>query len=285
MAEPSEPTGDPLPDTALSWSAITHQGRVRQNNEDAFLALTFDHRELRRLGKFGEASTAIGDFVFAVSDGMGGHKAGEFASKIAVEKIAELFPRTFKLEASGLLAVSLDLLDVLVDSIQAEIALLGRSYDECSNMGATLTLAWLRPGWLHFCHIGDSRLYYLPAAGGIRQITEDHTYVNLLIKRGQLTPAQARSHPRRNQLSKALLASSTATHLDPQKGSIELNQGDRFVLCTDGLTDGLGDANIEHRLRTPPPHQQEIHPAFRLVEDSLANSGRDNLTALVIEIL
>src|SRR6185503_3702089 len=86
----------------LRWSGWTDRGRVRANNEDSFLALQFDAREIHRLGRIGEASTASMDFAFAVSDGMGGAHAGEFASRIAVEKIATLLPRSFQQSARGL---------------------------------------------------------------------------------------------------------------------------------------------------------------------------------------
>ena len=97
----------PLP-PELRWSGLTHIGRVRRNNEDAFLALTFDGHEVHYLGKTGHASLADADFVFAVSDGMGGAKAGEFASRITVDKITHLLPRSFKQTAMGLDAVKSD---------------------------------------------------------------------------------------------------------------------------------------------------------------------------------
>ena len=90
----------PAPQPDLRWSGLTDRGKVRPNNEDSFLALAFDGREVRRLGKIGNASSATSDFVFAVSDGMGGAKSGEFASRITVEKITQLLPKSFKLSAS-----------------------------------------------------------------------------------------------------------------------------------------------------------------------------------------
>ena len=150
----------------LRWSGQTDQGRVRKNNEDSFLTLQFDAREVRFLGKIGEAATADADFVFAVSDGMGGAMAGEFASRVAVEKITRLLPRSFKQSASGLGSGFADVLEELFDQIHKALLFLGGSYEECAGMGATLSLCWFAPGWMYFGHIGDSRIYYLPVGRG-----------------------------------------------------------------------------------------------------------------------
>ena len=192
-----------LPGT-LAWSAQTDRGRVRQNNEDSFLALTFDGREVRYLGKTGQASLAGADFVFAVSDGMGGAKSGEFASKITVARITRLLPSSFKFAAQGLDRGFNDVLEELFASIHREMLKLGNSYEELSGMGATLSLAWFTPGWCYFGHLGDSRIYHLPAAGGITQVTHDHTYVGWLRRGGKLNEREARSHPGRNSLNQAL---------------------------------------------------------------------------------
>lgn len=103
--------------TQLLWSGHTDRGRVRQNNEDAFLGVAVDAYEVRHLGKIGEASIDDADFVFAVSDGMGGASAGEFASKIAVEKITRMMPPLFKQRASGLSAGYEDVLEELFAAI------------------------------------------------------------------------------------------------------------------------------------------------------------------------
>src|SRR5437764_14037279 len=98
----AESTSTPKPAaTTLKWSALTDIGRVRPNNEDAFLALTFNGHEVHYLGKTGRASLAGNDFVFAVSDGMGGAKSGEFASRITVDRLTRMMPRAFRLSASG----------------------------------------------------------------------------------------------------------------------------------------------------------------------------------------
>ena len=264
----------------LRWSGRTHCGTVRRNNEDAFLCLRFGAREVEYLGKTGEASTANTDFVFAVSDGMGGAMAGEFASRITVEKVTRLLPRAFRQSAVGLEAGHQEVLAELFDQVHRALMFVGGSYEETAGMGATLTLGWFTNGWLHFAHIGDSRLYYLPAAGGeggpIRQVSHDDSHVGWLFRQGKLNEREARTHPRRHVLQKALGAGHQ--FVDPQVGAVAYEPGDRFLLCTDGLVDGLFDAQLAEFM-------EPAHPAERLVRESLERSGRDNTTALVVEVV
>ena len=180
--EPSLSTSLP---THLQWSGRTDVGRVRRNNEDCFIAQYFDAREVHHLGKAGEGDLSTADYVFAVSDGMGGAKAGEFASRITVEKITRLLPRSFRLEAEGIKAGAEDVLAELYTQIHRALVFVGDSYEECAGMQATLTMLWFTPSWLHFAHIGDSRLYYLPAGEkGMRQLSLDDTYVGWLYRNG-----------------------------------------------------------------------------------------------------
>src|SRR5262249_52338729 len=154
---------------------------VRRNNEDSFLGLRFNDRDIEHLGKTGESTTGTADFVFAVSDGMGGAHAGEFASRITVDRIMRLLPRSYKQSALGLQAGFSDVLDELFHEIHAAITFLGASDPDCAGMGATLSLCWFTPGWMHFGHVGDSRIYYLPAGeSAVRQLTHDDTHVGWL---------------------------------------------------------------------------------------------------------
>jgi len=267
----------------VQWSAMTHVGRVRQNNEDAFLALTVDGREVRYLGKTGKGTFAEFDYVFAVSDGMGGAKSGEFASKIAVEKITRMFPRTYRDAAGGLPTGFGDVLTELFNAIHRDLMRLGESYVECQGMGATLSLGWFTPGWMYFGHIGDSRIYYLPASGeGMMQITHDDSHVGWLRRQGKLSEREARTHPRKNVISKALGAGHM--FVDPQIGAVGCEPGDRFVFCTDGVMDGLWDRAICDAIREPSAAELGQEPGPRLVLNALEASGKDNITAVVVEI-
>ncbi len=266
----------------VHWAGLTHPGRVRTNNEDTFLALAFDGHTAHYLGKTGDAPLAPTDFVFAVSDGMGGARSGEFASRITADRITKLLPRSFKHSALGLNSGFQDILNELLASIHADLHQLGRSYEECAGMGATLTLAWLTPEWLFYAHIGDSRLYYLPKTGGLKQLTHDHTQVGWMLRHGELNERQLREHPARHGLLQVL--GGGTQFIDPQFGAVAHQPGDKFLLCTDGLIDGLWDHAIEDLLREPHSTQPNNNSAQRLVEESLANSGRDNTTAITLEL-
>ncbi len=268
---------------SIEWFGWTDRGRVRPHNEDSFVGLRFDAREIHHLGRHGQGSLKHHDYAFAVSDGMGGASAGEYASRIAVEKITSLLPRSYRLSALGLNADIDDVLAELFDQIHKALVYVGNSYDECRGMEATLSLCWLTPGWMYFGHIGDSRLYYLPAREShIKQLTHDDTHVGWLFRNGKLNEREARSHPRRNVLQKALGGGNQ--FVDPQVGAVAYEPGDLFLLCTDGLTDGLYDHHLVELLRARRTTKANKNPAHRLVNESLEKSGRDNTTAFVIQV-
>lgn len=279
---PTPPAESALPASDLCWSGLTDRGRTRPNNEDSFLALKFDGRDVSYLGKTGQASLAGGDFVFAVSDGMGGAKSGEFASRIAVDRITRLLPPSFRLSAAGLASGFPDILAELFSAIHADMLKLGFAYEECAGMGATLSLCWFRPEWMYFGHLGDSRIYYLPREGGLTQLTHDHSHVGWLRRKGELNEREARTHPRRNALQQALGAGHQ--FIEPHIGAVGHGPGDRFLICSDGLIDGLWDHQIEELIRTPPSSPGDPTAAQRLVDAAVQNSGRDNTTAVVVEI-
>ena len=270
-------------DFRLRWSGITHRGRFRKNNEDSFLGVTFDAEEFKYLGKVGEGALGTGDFVFAVSDGMGGANAGEYASKIAVQKIAELMPRSFWMGASGFSSGRQDILNEVVLHINQEMLNMARHYEECRGMGATLSMIWFTPEKAHFAHVGDSRIYFIPKGHKMVQVTHDHSFVGRLFREGKLNEREAKTHPKRNELDQVLGGGSS--YVAPQLGEVAYGPGDFFVLVTDGITDGLADRKIEQLVAAPPQTVAGKEPAHRLHEEALFNSGRDNLTAVVVEVL
>ena len=276
MGEENQPQA-----TKIEWSGITDVGRFRKNNEDAFLALTLDGEGVYRLGKIGEAPLKSQDYIFAVSDGMGGANAGEFASKIAVEKITRLFPQSFRSAASGFEVGCHDLLGQLFEEIHQELTHLGFCYEELRGMGATLSLCWVRPGWVYFAHVGDSRIYHLPQDGAIKQLTDDHTHVGWMFREGQLSEREARGHSGRNALQQVL--GGKTQQLQPHFGAVGTRAGDRFLICSDGLVEGLWDKGMDRIVRKPPPYLPG-NPAERLVKEAVDTDGKDNTTALVFEL-
>jgi len=266
----------PLP--VFAWSGHTDCGKVRKNNEDSFLGLLIETTGVRYLGKFGMSDSASSDFVFAVSDGMGGAMAGEFASKIAVEKITKILPPYFHRNSEGPSEAFEKVLREVFAEIHRALEYLGSCYEECRNMGATLSLCWFTPHWLYFAHVGDSRIYRCPKDGSMTQVTEDDTYVGWLFRSGQINEREAKTHPRRNVLQKSL--GGGHQFAEPQVGMVELVPGDRFLICSDGVTDGLYDDRLEEYLRAPGDE-----PAKRIVGFAVEASGRDNATAVVIDVL
>lgn len=265
----------------IDWSGLTDVGRFRKNNEDAFLALALNGEGVRRLGKFGEAEILENDYIFAVSDGMGGANAGEFASSIAVDKITRLFPQTFRRSAEGISVGFQDLLGELFDQIHRELTHMGQAYEELRGMGATLSLCWVRPGWVYFAHVGDSRIYHLPAAGGIKQVSHDHTHVGWQQRNGEISEMQARTHSGRNALQQAM--GGKTQNLSPHFGAVAYEPGDIFMLCSDGLVEGLWDSGMKRLIRNPP-NNAPGDVAHRLVQEAVQTDGKDNTTAVVFEL-
>ena len=268
-----------IPTIQLAWSGCSEQGPVRTNNEDAFLGLSIDSHEVHHLGRNGLGDTGPTDLLFAVSDGMGGAKAGEFASKIAVEKITRRFPPLLGRRGEGRPIGYHAAFETLFTEIHTAIQYLGESYEECRGMGATLSICWFSEDTMHFAHIGDTRIYHLPATGGIIQLTEDDTHVGWLHRTGQISEREVKMHPAKNRLQKALGAGNQ--FVNPQVGETPCRPGDRFLICTDGVTDALYNDQLPEVLAECP---KGTPPALHLVGEAIERSGRDNTTAVIVTV-
>lgn len=264
--------------TGVSWAAATDTGRFRKDNEDAFILFTCRQGELVLLGKSGEGSLGERDYVFAVSDGMGGANLGERASRMVIEELKILVPRAYQAGVSGFRPDYLGVLEQAIHRTHTKINIESRAYSESSGMGATLTLVWLNSGALHFAHVGDSRLYYLHD-GGCRQLSHDHTAAGRLFRLGRINERQAKNHPQRHILHQALGAN--IKELEPQLGTVRLHPGDRFLLCSDGLTDGLWDRRLGQLLAQDKDCAGILADMMR---ESLFQSAKDNTTAIVLEV-
>jgi PPM family protein phosphatase len=273
----------PLPgDRVLQWSGRTECGPVRKNNEDAFIALQVDSQEVHHLGATGGGSLGKHNYVFAVSDGMGGANAGEHASRIAIEEITRLFPKFHRHSEERLMGEYAAVLEELFVKVHKSLALLGRSYEECRGMETTLSLCWFTKTQMFFGHVGDCRIYRF-SQGGLLQLTEDDTHVGWLFRTGQINEREARSHPRRKSLQRALGAGNQ--FVTPQVGALSYQSGDRLLICSDGLIEGLFDEQISDFFRGNSSGTAARDLGRLLVKDSISNCGQDNTTAVIIEVL
>jgi len=268
----------------LQWSGRTECGPVRRNNEDAFIALQFDKREVHHLGATGEGLARDHHFVFAVSDGMGGAKAGEHASRIAVQEITRLLPGFYDHSEDRLRTEYAAVLEELFVKTHKSLVHLGRSYEECHGMEATLSLCWFTKTRMFFGHIGDCRIYHFTEGdGAMKQLSEDDTHVGWLFRKGQINEREARNHPRRKSLQKAL--GGAHQFVTPQVGELKYQKGDRVLLCSDGLVEGFYDEQVKEFFHSRRSSTMESDLARQLVNEALRRSGQDNTTAVIIDVL
>ncbi|MDG1701343.1 MAG: protein phosphatase 2C domain-containing protein [Opitutae bacterium] len=269
----------------LKWSGHTDVGRFRSNNEDSFLALQVNGEGVFRLGKWGQAEMGDNDFVFAVSDGMGGANAGEYASHVVAEQITQLFPKIFHAQAQGMTLYFQDVLSELLSNVHRDISKMGESYLELEGMGATLSLCWVRSDRLYFAHVGDSRIYHLDQDDSFKQLTIDHTHIGWLKEKGKISDYEARNDPRRNILQQVI--GGKTQHLSPQFGELIFDAKDRLLICSDGLNEGLMDSALKRMLKfdTPIYKDESNVIAQRMVDESVHEDGKDNTTALCFEVL
>jgi protein phosphatase/serine/threonine-protein phosphatase Stp1 len=232
-------------------SAATHVGTVRTRNEDNFV-------NRPDLG------------VWAVADGAGGHQAGDVAARVVAEALSEV---PSGLGAAELLAeVRLRIIHAH-DSIRAEAARRGGH-----AILATTVVALLAHRSHYAClWAGDSRAYLL-RGGQLSQVTHDHSLVQELVDAGAISPEEALSHPRANVITRAVGADFSALELD--KVTDRLRQGDRFLLCSDGVSKSVPESEIAHLLAT-----DQVSSAERLIAAALNRHADDNITAVTIEVL
>ncbi|MEI7547058.1 MAG: Stp1/IreP family PP2C-type Ser/Thr phosphatase [Actinomycetota bacterium] len=247
----NETTVHPTP--ALAWGAATDAGRVRTGNEDAFVAQSM---------------------FFGVADGMGGHQAGEVASEIAATTLRD------RLSAG---AGSVDVAVAAVVEANAAIFQGAHNNLDQRGMGTTLTAMVVLPDQgsgtrLAVLNVGDSRTYVM-RNGRLRRVTLDHSYVQELVSTGHITEQEARHHPRRNIVTRAL-GIEPSVRVDTWV--MPLVRGDRYVLCSDGLVDEVDDDEIAAVLAVHPSPQSA---AEELVAVANRNGGHDNVTVVVVDSL
>lgn len=232
----------------LKVGAKTDVGLVREANEDSYLVDTP---------------------LFVVADGMGGHIAGDIASATAIELISA--------HAGDASADDPGSLAVLIKEANLAILKKAESDPQLSGMGTTCTLVLFDAETAHIAHVGDSRAY-LFRNGELEQLTDDHTLVGRLVREGKLRPEEAAHHPQRSVITRAL-GVDDEVHVD--LSAIDIGEGDRVLICSDGLSSMVEPAQIAEMLESESDPQQA---ADRLV--SLANSagGEDNITVIVVDV-
>jgi serine/threonine protein phosphatase PrpC len=227
---------------------------------------------LRRSGNEDSAITSAN--LIAVADGMGGHAGGEVASAIAIKELTKLIPisQSIHIDADSIE----DLLAQAMVDIDLEIARVANDDPELRGMGTTLTALLLHEDRIALMHIGDSRAYRL-RDGELEQLSLDHTVLQELIDQGKLTIAEANDHPQRSLLTQVLMGSG---NLDPVLVVYERKAGDRYLLCSDGLSSVLTNKEIKSLLKK----SKREDAVAALVDATYVNDAPDNVTVIVADI-
>lgn len=234
---------------SIRYAAKSDVGRVRDANEDAYL---------------------VQEPLFVVADGMGGHLAGDVASRMAVDVLMHDLDTKIDIDADSLIAAVRHANEVIFEE--------SRSNVELSGMGTTCTAAFVDGGEARIAHVGDSRAYLL-RGGSLSQLTDDHTLVNRMVKEGRLRPEEAERHPQRSVITRAL---GIDPNVKVDYKTLELSSGDRLLLCSDGLSSMIDGALIERVLvETGDPDSA----ADRLVELANDAGGEDNITVVLVDVM
>ncbi|MDO4532790.1 MAG: Stp1/IreP family PP2C-type Ser/Thr phosphatase [Coriobacteriia bacterium] len=213
-----------------------------------------------------EDSLIVSPPLYVVADGMGGHNAGDVASEVAVNTLAALAPTI----------PDVDLLGRAVESANHAVITEAQKAG-FEGMGTTMTACVVQGDKIAIAHVGDSRAYLLHT-GKLQQLTRDHSWVADMVEQGRLTPDEARVHPNRSVITRALGSDPT---MQPDLYEITASEGDRLLLCSDGLTGMVDDGSIQAmlaRIRDPQ------RCAAALVKEAIANGGSDNITVIVVDI-
>ena len=239
---------------------VSDLGNIRTNNEDMGLFFKVaDENIIREKG-----------YMLIVADGMGGHQAGEVASKMATEIIS----REYFNYKNGSVEKNLEKVLTLANKTIFEKASSQKAYQ---GMGTTCTVLVVIDHAVYYAHVGDSRAY-IQKGDSIMQITEDHTYVQQLVNSGDITAEEAATHPKRNILTNAM-GTKPELRVDTGKSKFEFENNDRLLLCSDGLYDYLNDNELKEIL-----YNNGLKPAAdMMVQQAKARGGHDNITVVLAE--
>ena len=251
----------------MNFYGETNVGLVRTNNEDSFAALRL----------------AANSCLLVVCDGMGGLESGEEASKIAIDVFVNKIRSAVspyisydRLSGFGEARVSEAIENAVVCANEEVLKEISRRKDEIKVMGTTLVGILLINERAYIVNVGDSRAY-ATLDGAVIQITKDHSYVQMLVEEGMLTPTEAKRHPKRNAITRAIGISPTVS---PDFYRIDLKEGCRLLLCSDGLTNYAKSEDIESILLSD---MDNVSACGELISCALAGGGRDNVTVIVLD--
>ncbi len=239
------------------WAAETHIGKVRDENQDTF---------------FADPHVP----VFLVSDGMGGHRGGALASKIISEDLPVMIENALHRLRIGTARAIRALLNRAIAEQSRQLHLEGTSETGFKDMGATIVIALLRQDRCFIANVGDSRAYLL-RNGRLRQLTRDHSVISELIEKGRLRPENAENHHAQGQITRYIgMERKARSHVR----SFALKKADRILLCTDGLTDLLGDNAIAKILKTSAEPETACKTLVAAANKAV---GHDNTTTMIID--
>ncbi|MCM1101227.1 MAG: Stp1/IreP family PP2C-type Ser/Thr phosphatase [Clostridium sp.] len=238
----------------LKTFSITDIGKKRKINQDYLYT----------------SEEAVGNLpnLFIVADGMGGHNGGDYASKLTVETMIAKIADSPEKNPVKILGDAISAANVIIRKQAAEIP-------DMEGMGTTVVAASWFDGYLQVANVGDSRLYVVGRR--IRQITRDHSLVEEMVRRGTISSAEARNHPDKNIITRAIGACET---VEPDYFTVDMEPGDLVLMCTDGLTNMLDDEEIRMLLGGA---RDIVEKAQALVDAANANGGRDNISVVLIE--
>ena len=241
----------------MEYSYLTDPGKIREHNEDSVTIVKNDS----------------GEVLMAVCDGMGGHKGGEIASSITVANIGKRFLNT---SSVGTKEEAISFIKEVVSEANVSLYKYTLEHPESSGMGTTVVLALLTPEFLLFGNIGDSSGYVVKD-NKLHKITSDHTLVNLLVKSGELTEEEAKNHPRKNVLMRALGANMT---VEMDIFDVETDV-DGIFLCSDGLTNMLEKEQVEKVLDSSLTIDEKLQ---KLILKCNNRGGTDNITVAYLNM-
>ena len=265
----------------LSWCGLTRSGRRKPENQDALSVFSSSGGWANSVELCGDQSIDDNGLVFAVSDGMGGPAGGAVASSLVVRDLRRYLPAMMG-DFQGA-ADPESVLEASVRSLHDFVTRTGDNNDDLCGMGATVVCGLFFRTKVYFAHVGDSRCYQY-RKGELAQLTHDHTFLGSQFRQGKINEREMRMHPRRNVLNQAI--GGGCQFVSPQVDSSTLDSGNWFLICSDGVIDGLWNKNIERCFSEADEYGHSVEEvAQRMLDWAFKESGLDDTTLFVVKIV